>query len=58
MSYVRPDPRISQISEEQLQQIRMATNGNYVLGNSKFQREIANALKRRVIPAHAGRPKK
>jgi len=39
-------------------QIRSATNGNYVLGNKRFQEQIANALGRRVTKGKAGRPKK
>ncbi len=37
-------------------QIRQATNGNFVLGNSRFTEEIAVILGRRVIPGKAGRP--
>lgn len=39
-------------------QIREATNGNFVLGNTRFQEEIARALGRRVTKGKAGRPKK
>ena len=39
-------------------QIREATNGNFVLGNSRFQAEIEEMLGRRVIKGKAGRPKK
>jgi len=39
-------------------EIRMATNGNYVLGNTKFQEQIAQALGRRVTKGKAGRPKR
>lgn len=46
----------AQISEEQLQEIRAATNGNFVLGNERFQREIHRALDRRVTPGAPGRP--
>lgn len=38
-------------------QIRSATNGNYSLGNERFQEQIVQALGRRVIKAKAGRPK-
>ena len=38
--------------------IRKATNGNFVLGNDRFQAEIAQALVRRVIPGIVGRPRK
>ena len=37
-------------------EIRKATNGNYVLGNSRFQEQIAQALGRRVTRGKAGRP--
>lgn len=40
-----------------LSEIRMATNGNYVLGNSRYQEEIARVLKRRVVRGVSGRPK-
>ena len=39
-------------------QIRRATNGNYVLGSSPFAEQIATALGRRVLPGKAGRPRK
>ena len=39
-------------------QIRSATNGNFVLGNKRFQEQIANSLGRRVTKGKAGRPKK
>ncbi len=39
-------------------QIREATNGNFVLGNTRFQEEIARALGRQVTKGKAGRPKK
>jgi putative transposase len=38
--------------------IRKATNGNFVLGNDRFQEEIAQTLGRRVVPGIAGRPRK
>jgi len=38
--------------------IRKATNGNFVLGNNRFQNEISQALGRRVKPGLAGRPRK
>ncbi len=37
-------------------EIRKATNGNYVLGDDRFKEEISKTLKRRVIPGKAGRP--
>lgn len=38
-------------------EIRAATNGNYVLGNDRFKEEIARTLGRRVVPGKPGRPK-
>lgn len=38
-------------------EIRKATNGNYVLGSSKFAEQIAKALGRCVIAGKSGRPK-
>lgn len=46
------------ISEKLLTQIRSATNGNYVLGNDGFQREVELLLNRRVSPGVSGRPRK
>jgi putative transposase len=37
--------------------IRSATNGNYVLGNQRFQEQIEKALGRRAAKNKAGRPK-
>ena len=39
-------------------EIRKATNGNFVLGNDRFKEEISKALGRRVKPGKAGRPVK
>lgn len=39
-------------------EIREATNGNYVLGSPRFQEEVANALGRRVARGRSGRPRK
>lgn len=38
--------------------IREATNGNFVLGDSRFTEEISDALKQRVVRRKAGRPVK
>jgi putative transposase len=38
--------------------IREATNGNFVLGDSRFAEEISDVLKRRVVRGKAGRPAK
>ena len=37
--------------------VRKATNGNFVLGNDRFKRELAIMLQRRVEPGRPGRPK-
>ncbi|MES9856132.1 MAG: transposase [Sedimenticola sp.] len=37
--------------------IRAATNGNYALGSTRFQTQVAEALGRRVTPGKSGRPK-
>lgn len=39
-------------------ELRSATNGNYVFGNSRFTEEIERTLGRRVVPGKPGRPKK
>jgi putative transposase len=39
-------------------EIRLATNGGFVLGNRRFQAEIARMLGRRVARGHPGRPAK
>ena len=39
-------------------EIRSATNGNFVLGSSHFQQQVAATLGRRVTPGVAGRPRK
>lgn len=44
------------IDSEEVNNIRKATNGNYVLGNERFQAEIASMLKSRVVPGKPGRP--
>ncbi len=41
-----------------MEEIRKATNGNFALGNERFQKEIAAALGRRVSPGKSGRPRK
>jgi putative transposase len=45
------DPRL-------VDEIREATNGNYALGSSRFQEQVARALGRRVVRGRSGRPKK
>tara|TARA_B110000971_G_scaffold144601_1_gene147778 strand:+ start:210 stop:509 length:300 start_codon:yes stop_codon:yes gene_type:complete len=41
--------------EQELSAIREAANGNYVLGNTRFQKEIEIALGRRTRPGRPGR---
>lgn len=45
------------LDESTLTRIRQATNGNYALGSTRFQREIEAALGRRAQRGHAGRPR-
>ncbi|MEY2632610.1 MAG: transposase [Pseudomonadota bacterium] len=39
-------------------EIRRATNGNFLLGNERFAAEVAAAIGRRVVPGKSGRPRK
>jgi putative transposase len=39
-------------------QIRRATNGNFVLGDERFAREIEAFIGRRAVPGKSGRPRK
>jgi putative transposase len=48
----------AELSEELVGSIRSATNGNFVLGDTRFSREVGNTLGRRVTPGRSGRPKK
>lgn len=41
-----------------IDQIRQATNGNYVLGQASFARHVGAALGQRAVPGTAGRPRK
>jgi putative transposase len=45
------------LDADTLDDIRRATNGNFVLGNHRFEQEIADALARRVTRGRPGRPK-
>ena len=45
------------LDTETIDAIRSATNGNFALGDERFQKEIAQALKRRATPGKAGRPR-
>ncbi len=46
------------IDEKVVGPIRSATNGNYALGNERFQREVEVVLGRRVKRGQSGRPRK
>jgi putative transposase len=46
------------ISEAELTALREATNGGFVLGSQRFQRQIAAMVGRRTWPGKSGRPKK
>lgn len=46
------------LDPDQITAIRNATNGNYVLGASRFQEEIEKMPRRRVAPGKSGRPAK
>ena len=46
------------LDSQQVEQVRTATNGNYVLGNDRFKEEIELALGRRVTPGKRGRPRR
>jgi putative transposase len=48
----------SGVSEDLLESIRSATNGNFVLGSERFSREIETVLDRRVLPGRSGRPRR
>jgi len=43
------------LEPEKVDAIRRATNGNYALGNTRFQEEISQTLNRRVTPGRSGR---
>lgn len=42
----------------QIDAVRAATNGNFVLGDARFQAQVANVLGKRVAPGVSGRPRK
>jgi putative transposase len=48
----------SGLDDDTLDEIRLATNGGFVLGNPRFQEAVADALKRRVTRGRPGRPRK
>jgi len=39
-------------------EIRLATNGNYALGNEGFAAQVTAALGRRAAPGKSGRPRR
>lgn len=45
------------IEEYELEEIRYATNGNFVLGDDRFRGETEKVLQRRVSPGKPGRPR-
>src|SRR5258708_6211765 len=46
----------ARLDEQIVNDIRMATNGGFVLGGARFQDEIAHMLRRRVVRGKPGRP--
>lgn len=48
----------AQMASGLIDEIRDATNGNFVLGNERFRQKVAEMLGRRVSPLKAGRPVK
>ena len=46
----------AQLDPQTIEEIRLATNGNFALGAGRFQKQIATVLKRRVVRGKAGRP--
>ena len=51
-------PFRAHVDEALVEEIRSATNGNYALGNKRFQKQIETALGRRVVRGVSGRPAK
>ena len=47
-----------ELESGEIDKIRKATNGNYSLGDNRFNKEISEVLGRRVTPGKAGRPRK
>ena len=45
------------VEEALLEEIRQATNGNYALGNKRFQAKVEATLGQRAVRGAAGRPK-
>ncbi len=47
----------NQLSPDLIDEVRGATNGNFVLGGKRFVEQVSVALSRRVAPGISGRPK-
>ena len=47
-----------ELESDEIDKIRKATNGNFSLGDSRFNTEMSEMLGRRVTPGKAGRPRK
>ena len=46
------------LDDDDIEAIRSATNGNFVLGNKRFQKDIEKALGRRTARGEPGRPRR
>ena len=47
-----------QLEPDMVDEIRQATNGNFVLGSEYFKEKVEKMLARRVVPGKPGRPRK
>jgi putative transposase len=47
-----------ELDPKEVEDIRLAVNGGFALGNERFKTEIAAMLGQRVAPGRSGRPKK
>ena len=47
-----------ELETDEIEAIRKATNGNFVLGNNRFSAEVSEMLGRRVVRGKPGRPRK
>lgn len=47
-----------ELDPKEVQEIRLAVNGGFALGNARFKVEVAAMLGRRVEPGISGRPRK
>jgi len=52
------EPFYEQLDPESAGEIRAAIHGNFALGSSRFQAQVAAALGRRLVPDRSGRPRK